>query len=138
MPAYLLDTSVYSQPLRRKPVFEALQRWQAFGDSSCKVSIVSIAEVEFGLHLEGSESRRQRYDALLKGRLEVIPTDPPIWHAFAKRKARQQILGRPVSDLDLLIASCAIHHQFTVATLNSRDFSKIEGCVWEDWSGRIL
>jgi len=133
-PKYLLDTSVYSQPLRRNPVIRALEHWEASGDAACKVSVVSLAEVEFGLHLEGSPNRQQRYENLLKGRLEVISTDSGVWQEFAIRKARQQILGMPVSDLDLLIASSAILHQLTVATINARDFAKIEGCMWEDWS----
>jgi tRNA(fMet)-specific endonuclease VapC len=134
MPAYLLDTSVYSQPLRRQPVVRALERWEVTGDAQCLVSVVSVAEVEFGLHLGGNQKRQQRYEALLQGRLDVVATDSAVWQEFAKRKARQQILGLPVSDLDLLIAACAIYHRLIVATLNAKDFSKIEGCAWEDWS----
>lgn len=134
MPAYLLDTSIYSQPLRRRPVVQALERWDTLGDAQCVVSVVSVAEVEFGLHLEDSQNRQKRYEELLQGRLDVVPTDLAAWQEFAKRKARQQILGLPVSDLDLLIATCAICHQLTVATLNAKDFAKIEGCAWEDWS----
>lgn len=44
------------------------------------------------------------------------------------------ILGAIVADLDLLIAATAVHHQWTVATLNSRGFSRIEGIAWEEWS----
>ena len=134
MPVYLLDTSVYSQPLRRRPVIQALGRWEAMGDPQCKVSVVSVAEVEFGLNWEGCVKRRKRYEEMLDERLEVVPTDLAVWKEFARRKARQQLLGLPVSDLDLLIAACAIYHQLTVATLNAKDFAKIEGCAWEDWS----
>jgi len=131
---YLLDTSVYSQPLRRRPVMAALGRWRDAGDGHCRVSVVSIAEVEFGLHLEGRAERHERYRTLLTGRLGVVATDPAVWEEFARRKARQQILGMPVADLDLLIATCAACHRLTVATLNARDFARIEGCAWEDWS----
>jgi len=131
---YLLDTSVYSQPLRRRPVMSALSHWRARGDGNCLVSVVSVAEVQFGLHWEGNVDRLARYHKLLAGRLETLPTDEGVWHTFARCKARQQILGLPVPDLDLLIASCAACHQLTVATLNARDFAKIEGCAWEDWS----
>ena len=131
---YLLDTSVYSQPLRRRPVLAALGHWRDRGDANCLVSVVSVAEVKFGLHLEGRGDRHERYQELLAGRLEVVPTDEAVWDAFARRKARQHLLGLSVCDLDLLIATCAACHQLTVATLNARDFSRIEGCAWEDWS----
>jgi tRNA(fMet)-specific endonuclease VapC len=71
---------------------------------------------------------------LLEGRLDVLPTDAAVWSEFSKRKARQQELGRTVADLDLLIAACATYHGLILATLNSRDFKKIEGLAWEDWS----
>ena len=131
---YLLDTSVFSQPLRNHPVIACLERWRDAGDVACRVSLVSIAEVEFGLHLENRPERWKKYQRLLDGRLEVLPTDAAVWGEFAKRKARQQHLGRIVSDLDLVIASCAIHHGLTVATLNGKDFKKIDGVAWEDWA----
>ena len=46
-------------------------------------------------------------------------------------KARQQKLGQTVADLDLLIAACAREQGLVVATLNYRDFSRIE-----DWHGK--
>lgn len=131
---YLLDTSVYSQPLRRKAVVYALKRWQEVGDAACAVSIVSIGEVEWGLHSEGREQRWMKYQNLLKSRLEVLQTSNDVWTTFARIKARQQKLGEVVADLDLLIASVAINHGLIVATLNSRDFSRVEGLAWEYWS----
>lgn len=131
---YLLDTSVYSQPLRRKAVVYALKRWQEVGDAACAVSIVSIGEVEWGLHSEGREQRWMKYQNLLKSRLEVLQTSNDVWTTFARIKARKQKLGEVVADLDLLIASVAINHGLIVATLNSRDFSRVEGLAWEYWS----
>jgi predicted nucleic acid-binding protein len=130
---YLLDTSVFSQPLRRKPVEACLLRWKAAGDIQCAASIVTIAEIEFGLALEASPARQAKYEAILENRLTVIPTNEAVWQAFARMKARQQKLGEPVADLDLLIAATARVHQLCVATLNKADFSRIEGIAWEDW-----
>ena len=55
--AFLLDTSVYSQVLKRHPVAAALDRWQRAGDSDCRVSMVSVAELEWGLHHENNPQR---------------------------------------------------------------------------------
>jgi predicted nucleic acid-binding protein len=43
-------------------------------------------------------------------------------------------MGRPVADLDLLIAACAVRYGLGVATLNAKNFSNIEGLRWLDWS----
>ena len=134
MSLYLLDTSIFSQPLRRKPVMRALEHWRDAGDATCRTSSVSVAEVEFGLNLEENATRWEKYNSILKDRLEVLNVDARVWAVFAKMKARQHKLGAVVADLDLLIAATAITHGLKVATLNAKDFSKIEGLAWEDWS----
>lgn len=134
MKRYLLDTSVYSQPLRKRAVESALLRWRDVGDGACSVSIVSVSEVEFGLAVENRPERVRKYEALLEGRLTVLPTSVEVWSEFARRKARQRVLGESVADLDLLIAATALVNELTVATLNVADFGRIEGLLWEDWS----
>ena len=49
-------------------------------------------------------------------------------------KARQRRILKSVSDLDLLIAATGRAHELIVATLNTKDFSRIEGLAREDWS----
>ena len=131
---FLLDTSVYSQALRRRPVHNALRRWQAVGDSQCAVSAATVGEIEWGLHYEDNPVRWKKYATLLENRLEILPTTQNVWSIFARMKARQQRLGEPASDLDLLIAATAKAHDLIVATLNVNDFSRIEGMAWENWS----
>lgn len=133
-PKYLLDTSVYSQPLRRSPVMPALRRWDDAGDERCVISVVCRAETEWGLLKSPDERRDQRYESLLKDRLKVLESDAECWRIFSVIKARQVLTGRIVGDLDLLIAATARRHDCIVATLNPSDFSKIEGIRWEDWS----
>ncbi len=133
MPRYLLDTDVYSQALRRQPDPVATRRWQRVGDSACVVSIVSVAEVEWGLHKLASPSAWTRYETLLKPRLVIAPSDAAVWAQFARLKAVQMGNGRPVADLDLLIAATAVALGVTVATRNVRHFSLIEGLPVEDW-----
>ena len=136
MSDYLLDTSIYSQPLRRNPVKSALYRWREAGDARCNVSIVSVAEVEWGLHLEDHPVRWEKYRRILDGRLRVVPAQEEVWRKFAEMKAQQQQAGNPIADLDLLIAATAHVHRLIVATLDHSDFCRIQGIAWEDWSAR--
>lgn len=131
---YLLDTSVYSQPLRRKANPAVIHRWQQVGDADCAISIVSAAEVEWGLHKLSSPSTWTRYELLLKPRLSVFPTDSSVWNQFARLKAAQMSEGHPVGDLDLLIAATAFTHGLIVATCNVRHFALVKGLRHEDWS----
>jgi tRNA(fMet)-specific endonuclease VapC len=132
-PRYLLDTSVFSQPLRRNPIVTALQRWADAGDAHCCVSAVVVAEVEYGLHYESSDLRWKKYRALIEERLQVVEMERDVWQFFSQAKARQRKAGAIVSDLDLMIAATAMVHDMTVATLNGADFSRVQGLRWEDW-----
>jgi tRNA(fMet)-specific endonuclease VapC len=131
---WLLDTSVFSQPLKKSPNLSALRRWKEASDRSCLTSIVVIAEVEWGLLSVDSERLWNGYRKLLEDRLEVLETGQKVWKRFSEIKACQKKIGQKVVDLDLLIAATASSHGLTVATLNHRGFARIEGLAWEDWS----
>jgi len=133
-PRYLLDTSVYSQPLRKQADLASLRRWAAVGDDACAVSAVSLAEVEWRLHKAAIPRWWMLYEQVLKPRLRHFPTDALVWTEFARMKAVQFALGRPVADFDLLIAATAVAHGLTLATHNVQHFRLIQGLVVEDWS----
>jgi toxin FitB len=136
MPAarYLLDTSVFCQPLKKRPHQGAIKRWDSLGDQVFFISIVTIAEVEWGLHKLAVPRLWSLFAEILRNRLPVLPADLPVWSEFSRAKATQALLGRPVPDLDLLIAATAMAKELTVATLNPRHFGLVQGLKVEDWS----
>lgn len=134
MRRYLLDTSIYSQPLRQRPDAAVTRRWQKTGDAACAVSIASLAEVEWGLHKLASPESRACFETLPRPRLIALPSDAAVWSRFARLKAEQMALGHPIADLDLLIAATALVHDLTVVTPNLRLFSPLAGLGVEDWS----
>jgi len=131
---FLLDTSILSQPLRKNPSLPALARWNQAGDHTCTTSIVCHAEIEWGLLKQDDPHRQRRYHELIRPRLTALPTDSTCWKIFAQLKARQFLIGETVADLDLLLAATARQHDLILATLNKKDFSRVEGLRWEDWS----
>lgn len=133
-PRFLLDTSVYSQPIRPRPVSECQQKWREAGDGRLAVPTISIAEIEYGLCLKNSEKLWAAYCSILKGRLESFEFTAPVASVFGEMKSRQTQIGKPVDDFDLAIAATAVAHDLTLATLNSRHFKLVEGLKWEDWS----
>ena len=133
---HLLDTSVYSQWLRPKPVQTAMDRWQKHGDQSLVISSICEAEVLYGIALNppNAAALRQRYDTRLKRRLTQLPVDADVAATFATLKATCKQRGTLVPEMDLLIASTALTHNLVVATLNFRHFKLCPGLVIEDWS----
>ena len=131
---HLLDTSVYSQPLKPTPHPVAIQRWHLLGNAAVAVSAICEAEVLFGLEKKQSAKLTASYEKILKGNLQVIPVDGSVAASYAKLRAGCEKRGTPVADMDLLIAATAHAHNLTVATLNVSDFAAISDITVEDWS----
>lgn len=131
---YLLDTSVYCQPLRPAPVEPCQRKWQKLGDEQIAVPAIAIAELEYGLFLKDSERLWQAYRSILKGRMAVLDFSHSAASVFGEMKAQQNTLGKIVDDFDLAIAAIAVAHDLIVATLNHKHFQLIEGLRWENWA----
>ena len=135
---HLLDTSVYSQPIRKTPVQTALARWEAVGDTAVVSSVICEAEVLFCIHKEKRKNNDtrigERYDALLKGKCDLLPVDQSVAEIYAEMRDDLQSRGKKVAHMDLLIAATAKANNLTVATLNVKDFEIMNGVTVEDWS----
>ena len=135
---HLLDTSVYSQPIKKKPVQAAMDRWQAVGDTAVVSSVICEAEVLFGIRNEKRRNSDTKigdtYDTLLKGKCDLLPVDYAVAEAYAEMRDDLQSRGKPVAHMDLLIAATAKANNLIVATLNTNDFHVIQGITVEDWS----
>ena len=132
--SHLLDTTVYCQPLRKKPVPSVVSRWKAIGDSALCVSVLCEAEVLQGLHAKDSRKLWDRYESLLRGRLPVFDVTLEVARTYAALAGRSTREGRPCPVVDLMIAATARNAGLVLATLNVRHFEGLEGLVVEDWS----
>ena len=131
---HLLDTSVYSQPIRKAPLRSVQRRWATVGDRSLSTSVVCEAEVLQGLEAKGSDRLWRAYRSVLKGRVHVLPVDVRVAGHYARVQAAASRIGRTRPAFDLLIAATALVHGLTLATCNVRHFAGIEGLPIEDWS----
>lgn len=132
--SHLLDTTVYCQPLRKKPLPSVVSRWKAIGDSVLCVSVLCEAEVLQGLHAKDSRNLWGRYENLLRGRLPVFDVTREVARTYAAMAGRSIREGRPRPVVDLMIAATARNAGLVLATLNVRHFQGLEGLVVEDWS----
>ncbi len=132
--SHLLDTSVYCQPIKPKPIESVRERWVSVGDDALAVSAICEAEVLYGLELKQSQRLNALFDALLRDRLCVLPVDSGVAKHFASLKAWAKVRGRALADFDLLIAATARAHNLTLATLNLKHFRGLPNLTVEDWS----
>jgi len=130
---YMLDTSIYSQPLKKHPVPTVIERWKKVGDLSCCVSVFCEMEVLQGLYIAGSKRLSGLYLSALKGRIPILPFNVDEARIFSRLQADFTKTGtiRPV--IDLCIAATALNHNCVLVTLNVKDFDGIPGLSIETW-----
>jgi len=99
---------------------------------------LAVTSVTVGELTHGAAKSMRRRESL--ARLEVLlscaralPFDEQAARIFGLHKARLELEGAVIADLDLQIASIAIAHELPLVTPNPRHFSRIPGLRLEDW-----
>lgn len=131
---HLLDTSIYSQPIKNHANEAVLQRWSAMDDRLIAVSAVCHFEVLAGLRQRNSRSYWDRYRAILEHRHRILPFDEACGTVMAELHVALSTMGKPRPLADLMIAATARAHGLILVTLNTKDFAGIPGLEVEDWS----
>ena len=87
----------------------------------------------FGLEKKNSERLWIEYEHFLKNKLVLLPLDRKVIEVYSKEKSRLLSKGTAVGEFDLLIGATALANGLRLATLNTRDFLKIDLLEVEDW-----
>ncbi len=120
---YLLDTSQVVYYLRQETrVVDDLQSRKGEG---LAVSIISVAELYEGIFRATNPEEAERALKEFLSEATVLSVDEDAARIFGQERARLRQVGRPMSDLDLLIAATAIRHDLTLLTAD-RDFERVE------------
>jgi tRNA(fMet)-specific endonuclease VapC len=134
---YLLDTSVVSVPISKRPNPRVLDRLAAFS-GRCAICSHVWHELIFGARRLARGKRRDALDAYLvevvRASFPILPYDEAAaaWHG--EERARQQKAGRSAPFVDGEIAAVAHTNGLTLATLNPRHFQLFPRLPVEDWS----
>ncbi len=132
---YLLDTSIYSQPLKKNPVPTVVRRWKEVGDLTCCISVFCEMEVLQGLALSDSDKLLKLYNVVLKDRIPILPFMIDEAMVYADLQAHFVRNGKTKPVIDLCIAATALSHKCILVTLNSKDFIDIPQLHVENWTG---
>ncbi|MGZ9410585.1 MAG: PIN domain-containing protein [Methylocystis sp.] len=139
MSGWLLDTNVLSELRRPKPNAKVVAFVAAQPLDRLYVSVVTFAEIRFGIELIADPSRRaELHDWLtLKVRplftQRTLPVSEDVmlkWRLLVEegRKTRYTF-----SQPDLIIAATALLHGLTVVTRDTGDFEKARAPVISPW-----
>ena len=124
----VVDTSVLIATERGSLPPDALQRIQP--GARLAVSAISVSELLHGYHRAQTKSRRaarERFISSVLAELEVLPFDLRVAREHARIWAELAERGQMIGPYDLLIAATALAYRVPLATLNDREFRKIEG-----------
>jgi tRNA(fMet)-specific endonuclease VapC len=128
---YMLDTDTFSYLVKGShPVQQAALK---IDPDQIKISVVTQAEVWFGIQLHPSGAQKQaRIRELFEG-IEVLPLDSAVAASYAVVRAKLHKSGTLIGPNDLWIAAHALSKGMTLVTNNTREFKRVQGLKMENW-----
>ena len=140
MSAWLLDTNILSELRRTKPEASVVEFVAALPLEHLFISVVTLAEIRFGIELIGDAHRRADLNDWLTHKIRpmfeqrVLPISEDVmlkWRLLVEEGRKS---GHTFSQPDLIIAATALCHDLTVVTRNTADYEKASVRLFNPWS----
>lgn len=130
---WMLDTNICSYAMRRHPA-SVKARFDAVGHANLAISAVVLAELHYGAAKHPSRSEAYFTEiADFSSRLAVLPWPETATIFYAQLRAGLERQGKPIGNMELLIAAHALAEDAVLVTHNTREFERIEGLKLENW-----
>jgi predicted nucleic acid-binding protein len=132
---FLLDTNAVSEWVKPRPNAGLIRWMEAVDEDRVFLSVISVAEVRYGIERMTAGARRTRLEAWLRDELplrfegRILPVDEKIAEAWGRAVARSEALGRPIGAMDAFLAATAETHRLTLVTRNISDFPALRVVV---------
>ena len=124
----ILDTNIISELMKSSPNSNVANWVDAQKSSDLFLSVITVAEVSYGLNALPNGKRRKSletaFHAMLNEAFEhrVVEFDESAALQYGDLMAHRKSSGRPMSICDGQIAAIALKHHAAVATRNIQDF----------------
>ncbi len=136
---FLLDTNVVSEWVKPRPN-PGVMAWLAEVDEDrVFLSVVSLAEIAYGIEKMADGHRRKRLaqwlfqELPLRFERRVLSIDAETAHAWGATLAQCESIGRSINVMDAVLAATAMVHDMTLVTRNSAHFHSVESLL-NPWS----
>lgn len=125
---WLLDTNVVSEPGKPRPNPKVMAWLAKVDESACAVSVLTLGEIEKGIHAERVGPARARHEAGLKAlRLRfagrTLDVDGKVASKWGELLGEAERRGRPLPAVDNLIAATAVVYGLTLVTRDTQDIA---------------
>jgi tRNA(fMet)-specific endonuclease VapC len=131
MTAFMLDTDISSYIIKRRPATLA-DKLEKHAEA-LSVSVMTAAELRFGAEQAGRPKLAELVEAYLE-RLAILDWTNEVSVHYARIRSQLERSGKPIGNMDLLIASHAVSQGMTLVTNNLKHFSSVPGLKVEMWS----
>lgn len=129
----LLDTNICAFLIRgRRPLVR--QRMAQYLPGEVGISIITLAELEYGVQRSRDKSKNQAALAQFTKLLVILPFEARDVPSYGIVRADLQSRGLTIGPMDTLIASHAVSRGLKVATNNLKEFSRVPNLDVEDWT----
>lgn len=136
----VLDTNVFSEPLRPVPAPQVLAWLDRQSPATLYLTAINVAELMDGVARLPEGRRRTELEAALATRVlplfagRVLPFDEVAAFSFARLQARARASGCAIGLADAQIAAIATSRGFAVATRDAAPFVAAGVDVIDPWA----
>jgi tRNA(fMet)-specific endonuclease VapC len=133
---YLLDTNVVIALVNDRPL-TVRERLRRIPPGAFPISVPTVVLFELWYGVARSQRRPQNGERLrgfLSGNVRIIPFEEEDALIAGELRAELAAAGSPIGPYDLLVAAQALRLKATLVTANIREFRRVPGLVWEDWT----
>lgn len=103
-------------------------------NDSISISVITLMELYYGARKSEQVTANLAKIRRLEQTVDAIPIGLESTEIFGLLKAQLEISGNRLDDFDLVIASCAMAHNLTLVTNNTRHFERIDGLKLTNWA----
>ena len=135
----VLDTNVLSEALKPAPSGQVLRWLAAQTPSAVFTTTITMAEVLYGVEALPAGKRRTRLLAAVENMFaeqfegRILPFDEQAARLFASIVAVRNAAGRPISQMDAMIAAIARSNRAALSTRNTADFEDCKIQLINPW-----
>lgn len=130
---YMLDTNICIYIIKQKPM-EIVDKFQSFPLGSIGISVITLAELEYGVSKSQSIQKNRDALALFVMPLEILDFDNAAAAVYGEIRAELEKKGNIIGSMDMFIAAHAVSVNATLVTNNTKEFERIKKLKLENWA----
>jgi predicted nucleic acid-binding protein len=136
---YILDTNVISELVAARPDHKVVDWVQSVETNQVFLSVIAIGELKKGIEKLPDSDRKIKLDQWLHEDLlvrfedQILTIDQETMLIWGRLVAQLELIGRPISSIDSLLAATALQWQYTLVTRNTAHFAMAGIVLLNPW-----